>query len=152
MPVGIRKVIARNGWPGAITKENAWRNLDVTAARTKDEAYAGGEAIIAPYAAAARRKAGSHSPEFASRPDSLARSSFDVRGPKARSKALKMGPIKPIFSAESSFQAGLLVANRARAISNLLIMSLLVRAAAATQTASLYVGAMIIVFGTEKRC
>ena len=106
-------------------------------------AYAGGEVIMAPYAAAARRKAGSHSPEFASRPDSLARSSFDVRGPKARSNVLKMGPMKPSFSAESSFQAGLLVANRARAISTLLIMSLLVRAAAATQTASLNVGAMI---------
>ena len=105
--------------------------------------------IIAPYAAAASRNAGSHSPEFASRPDSLARSSFEVSGPEARSKHLKMGPRKPIFSAESSFHAGLLVANRARAIRTLLIMSLLVRAAAATQTASLNVGAIFRLSGIQ---
>ena len=64
-----------------MTNENAWRNLDVTPARTKYGAYAGGAVIIAPYAAAASRNAGSHSPEFASRPDSLTRSSFEVRGP-----------------------------------------------------------------------
>ena len=58
-----------------------------------------------------------------------------------------MGPMKPSFSAESSFQAGVLVANRALAIRSLLIMSLLVSAAAATHTASLNVGAMLVVFG-----
>lgn len=125
-----------------MTNENAWRNLEVTPARTRYGAYSGGDVIIAPYAAAASRNAGSHSPELASRPESLARSSFEVRGPKATSMYLKMGPMKPNFSAESSFQAGVLVANRARAIRSLLIMSLLVRAAAATHTASLNVGAI----------
>lgn len=90
-----------------------------------------------PYAAAASKKAGSHSAEFLSKPDKRARSSFDVRGPTATSKTLKIGAIIPIFSAESSAQEGVCVANLALATKSLLIMSLLANAAAAKQRVSL---------------
>ena len=137
IPVGSRKAKARKGCIGTKTKNRACRYLLATPARTSWVAITGGEVNMKPYAAAASKNAGSHSPEFASSPDKRDRSSLDVSGPAAASMILKRGPNTPNFSGESSFQAGVDEPILALATKILLIISLVVNAAAAKHTVSL---------------